>query len=601
MPLAAPTGLTVTRLRAVGEDGFSVSGSYFPGPREIRIYGLVQWTNSESADHTVEVVTGCSSMCHISTWNEKTILQKGANSADVVLAKFYASVAQGYQSANISVQLRGASGDSTATTTTKTVDLSSIATPMFSTNMGVSFGTSLTLPVWDGVLWKPILTISDDGGSSVATYDLSAISSDKVTLPLNLSAGTNYKAVLQGKPDFERKIDYVPEGAFAFYQILASSLGVQSLVFSIPATSFPFAAYPQQVRAIKDQQLRTRLEASHPSTFEIVSGAPAGFAIEQILDASFLVGTPIALGVSSVVVRATRISDAAQANATISLTVVAEGSSDNRIKIIVNPGWINNGLAFSVGDRVAVQLASNPSGGVSWIANGLPPGLIIDPATGLISGTAITEGRFIASVVARSSFNSGIIKFVAFPALQESLPAQITFTIRAAAAGGGAIAPNNPALTRIPWILSKWTLTDLQILARTRAVQSTLMDAKNGIRLKVGDNINFAVLFVGGDDRPFELAPDRLRVTIRPADNLEGALVFDSENSPAAVTTEPDPYYLLAASTAGRQRQIVQEWVEDSGKNEPLLCVADVDWTKDGQHFSSASFPVLLELDVTRP
>jgi hypothetical protein len=92
-----------------------------------------------------------------------------------------------------------------------------------------------------------------------------------------------------------------------------------------------------------------------------------------------------------------------------------------------------------------------------------------------------------------------------------------------------------------------------------------------------------------------------LRLTIRPADNLEAALVFESETSPAAVTTEPDPYYLIAASTAGRQRQTVQEWVEDSGKNEPLACVADVDWIKDGQHFSSASFPVLLELDVTRP
>ena len=512
MPLAAPTGLTITRLRAVGEDGFSVSGSYFPGPREIRIYGLVQWTNGESADHTVEVVTGCSSMCHISTWNEKTILEKGANTADVLLAKFYASVAQGYQSADISVQLRGPSGDSTATTTTRTIDLSSIATPMFSTNMGVNFGTSLTLPVWVGVLWKPELTITDDNGAIVQSYNLSNITSDKVTLPSTLVAGRNYKAILQGKPDFERKIDYIPQGAFAFYQILASSLGFQSLVFSIATGTYSYSVYAQSVRAIKDQQIRIRLEASHASTFEIVSGAPSGFAIERTLDGSYLVGTPIALGVASTVVRGTRISDSSQATATISITVVADSVSDNRVKIIVNPGWLNNGLAYTVGDRVAVQLASVPSNNIVWTAAGLPPGLIIDPDSGLISGTTTTEGRFISSVVAGPFYRrlggpDGISQ------TSDSLPAQITFTIRAAATGGagsGATAPSNPAISRIPWILAEWTLTDLQVLARTRAVQSTLLDAKAGMRLKVGDNINFALFFVGGDDRPFQLAPSRL-------------------------------------------------------------------------------------------
>lgn len=610
MPLAAPTGLTVTRLRAVGEDGFSVSGSYFPGPREISIYGLVQWTNSESAEHTVEVVTGCSTMCHISTWNQKTILPKGTNTADVLLAKFYSSVLQGYQPANISVQLRGASGDSTATTTTKTVDLSSITTPVFSTSMAVAFGTSLTLPVWDSVLWKPTLTISNESGESVLTYDLSRITSDKVTIPSSLVAGKNYKAVLQGRPDFERKVDYVPEGAFSFYQILPSGLGVQSLVFAISSGTYPFSVFAKSVRVIKNEQLRIRLDASHPSTFEIVSGAPAGFAIERTLDASYLVGTPIELGVSSVVIRGTRTSDSTQTTATVSITVVAGSSSVSGLKIIVNPGWLNNGLAFNVGDRVTVQLASLPSSGVAWMATGLPPGLVIDPATGLISGTATTQGRFMASVVASARVGNSTVgssdggNFI-LPKLEESLPAQITFTIRASATGGdtsgGGTIQSNPALTRIPWILSKWTLTDLQVFARIRAVQSTLIDSKSAMRLKVGDNINFAVFFIGSDDRPFALDPSRLRVTIRPDDNLESALVFDSKTSPAAVTTEPDPYYLLAASTAGRERQIVQEWVEDTGKNEPLPCVADVDWTKDGQHFSSASFPVLLELDVTRP
>jgi hypothetical protein len=121
------------------------------------------------------------------------------------------------------------------------------------------------------------------------------------------------------------------------------------------------------------------------------------------------------------------------------------------------------------------------------------------------------------------------------------------------------------------------------------------------LRLKVGDNFNFAVFFIGSDNAPFELAPERLRLTIRPEDNLESALVFESVASPAPVTTFPDNYYLIAAATTAADRAVVQEWVEDTGKNDPLPCVADIDWIKDGQHFSSASFPVLLELDVTRP
>lgn len=380
-----------------------------------------------------------------------------------------------------------------------------------------------------------------------------------------------------------------------------------------------FTATAQNVNAVVGESVSIRLTSSHPATWAVNSGLPSGFSIKTSpggytgVVTYTIVGTATTAGVYTIALTATRISNSATSACNIILVVAAKDNGANTVQIQTNPGWANNGLSYKVGDTISLQLSANPSSGIVWSATGLPQGVTIEPSTGMISGLAETEGRFSASVVASSETDDGF---------KPSLPASITFTIKKQTVapppvlpptgtpgtitpGTGAPSTSTPdsseiAANRIPWIVGEWQMTDLQVLARTRAVQSTLLP-KTGMRIKVGDNINFAVFFVGADDLPFALAPDRLRITIRPADNLEGSLVFDSESTPAAVTTEPDPYYLLAVSTAGRQRQIVQEWVEDTGKNEPLPCVADVDWTKDGQHFSSASFPVLLELDVTRP
>lgn len=417
-------------------------------------------------------------------------------------------------------------------------------------------------------------------------------SAETIDLPAGLKPLNRYQAVLVAGAIFRPKVETIhPTLLIPYFTV--SELRTQTLDFIAPDAE-SFSVVSKTARVIKNQSIKILLESSHAATFQILSGAPSGVSVSQSIplpdgtNAFYLVGTPQTAGAFDISVQATRSSDSVTATGTISLAVLDSGDIE-RVQIITNPGWLNNGLAYVVGDRVLLQLASAPTE-TKWKAIGLPAGLNINEDSGVVSGVVSSAGRFLASFVASPADPSSL--------LLESLPATITFTIRDAAGGGGG---TSDPITRIPWVLSKWTLTDLQVLARSREVQSTLLDAKSGMRLKVGDNINFAVFFVGSDDRPFELAPERLRVTIRPADNIEGALVFESEDSPAAVTTEPDPYYLLQTSTSGRQRQTVQEWVEDSGKNEPLACVADVDWTKDGQHFSSASFPVLLELDVTRP
>jgi hypothetical protein len=607
MPLSTPTGLTVSRLRAVGQDTYVTGNTIFPGPDEISIYGFVEWNNTESTDHVVEILSFQSFV------NQKIVLPKGSTKADVLLAKFNVAEASMTQSVTVSAQLVGSAGNSSVASTTFTIDIATVGT--FGTNLSVSFGTAIVLPTWSNVLWKPTLRISEENtGQQIALIGLSSLSSNKVALPPSIVAGKTYKATIEGRPDFERKTNYTAQGTIApYYQILPSTLGQQSLVFSLSESDNTFTAVSEALKYLGGQFIKVPLRASHAATWAITSG-PTGFSIIQESGQYFLAGTaPSSLSTLSFSLTATRVSDSATATATITIGIVA---AIDRAQIIVNPGWLNNGLSYSVGDSVSVALACNPQTGVVWSATGLPPGLSIDSSSGLISGRVTSEGRFLANIVASPIQGSvpqlpgpdnpiGIIRETG---LSPSLPAVISFTVRAASSGGGsgggsAPTPSTPAV-RIPWILDKWSLTDLQVLARTREVQSTLFltsAGKTSLSLKVGDNVNFAVFFIGADDRPFQLAPDRLRLTIRPADNLEAALVFESETSPGAVTTEPDPYYLIAASTAGRQRQIVQEWVEDSGKNEPLACIADVDWTKNSQHFSSASFPVLIELDVSRP
>jgi VCBS repeat-containing protein len=650
MPLANPTSLTITRLHAVNGDAPFIhpqTGQLIKRPSYFFIYGTVSWVNTETNPHSVE----------LTAQGQKTYLPKGSTTAYVQLGQtqtsskpYFFHPTTGSASATVSVQLRGASGDSSVVSASTTVDMTAV--PEFSGSL--SFGTALIIPNWTGVPWNPIFSIYDETGNLIPRGSgyvggSSLISGNEYGSFLPLIAGRTYKAVLSMGDRFKPVVQTItvpnPGGlggsanaVYTFGHFTAYSTVSQELFFSPDPALTNFTTVSESLKILSGSKVQILLKASHPATWVINSGAPSGFVITARNGVAgtdyYLEGTaPATLTTYSVSLTATRISDSTTANAAISFAVVASENPTDRIQIITNPGWLNNGLSYNVGDTVSVALASNPSNDgavrVIWSATGLPPGLSIDTKTGSITGRLTASGRFLASILVSPSAGN---------LLEPSLPATITFTVRDAVAppGGGGSQPSN----RIPWILAKWTLTDLQVLARTREVQSTLITATSssastptksgsanvqitdgnvtvssttsatanpssaspsGLRLKVGDNINFAVFFVGADDRPFELAPSRLRVTIRPADNLEGSLVFESEDTPAAVTTEPDPYYLLATSTSGRQRQTVQEWVEDTGKNEPLACVADVDWIKDGQHFSSASFPVLLELDVTRP
>jgi hypothetical protein len=127
------------------------------------------------------------------------------------------------------------------------------------------------------------------------------------------------------------------------------------------------------------------------------------------------------------------------------------------------------------------------------------------------------------------------------------------------------------------------------------------MFESGALRLKLGDAVNFAVFFVDQNDDVFAMAPTQLRLTIRKSDNLDDLIILKSSTPPTAVTTEGQTYYSMPVVTGNREREVALEWAEDNGENKPLACVADLDWIKDSKLYSSRTFPVSLELDVTRP
>ena len=381
---------------------------------------------------------------------------------------------------------------------------------------------------------------------------------------------------------------FASPGTYNVGLVATNSFGTAAQTLSVEVE--PFTAFGSTASVIRNLNTTIGLSATHRATWVINSGAPSGFLMNYDPpnftaatgpERAFLTGTPSTAGSFNISLTATRVGFPEQtSNATLVLTVT---DSLPVTTINANADILRNGIVAEIGQNISVALASVPSP-ASWEAQGLPPGVTI-AQNGTITGAPIQEGTFFAAITARAAGR------------EVSTAVNIRFEIRRP-----VVAPQTgtTAAARSPWLGAQWELTDLHVLARSRVVQSTLFES-GALRLKLGDAINFAIFFVDQNSAVFALAPSQLRITIRRADNLDDLIIFKSGTPPATATTQSQTYYLLPVTTGNREREVAIEWAEDNGKNEPLQCVADIDWIKDGKTYSSRSFPVLLELDVTRP
>lgn len=513
MPLTTPTGLAASRLwrgmmEPMGSDRF----------RSYDLYADLAWANADSAEHQVEV--------EIDGRLRATLLQ-GSTGVGGMLIKRVAAGSAPAASFSVRVRLVGPSGNSPWTTALE-VELTNDAKAEYALDAMPIFDDgdrTITLPTWTGVR-------TSGGVGQAGTISLKNTATQRsYTLPAPTVQQGLTRAIPAYVPDGTYEVLWEPQewGVYRFsgyydasswvrYKI-GQGLWPNILTIDLGVASGDFVAADQVVSWKTGESVNLELTASHPATWTLTSGAPVGFGIVEEGGRWFLRGTPTAPGSWSIVATATRISDSATDTAAIS--AITTNAGGGRTRVVINPGWLNDGLAYKAGDEVKVSVASVPAT-ATWRAVGLPTGLSMSE-TGLISGRVPNEGRWMATLFATAE------------GLAESEGAIVTFTVRKK--DGSAPGDQPAAVTprgRLPWITSRWDLIDLQVLARSRQIESTLATGDEGLRIKVGDQVNFAVFFAGEDQLMFDLAPQALRIKVRPADNLEESLILAEATSPDA-------------------------------------------------------------------
>jgi hypothetical protein len=457
-------------------------------------------------------------------------------------------------------------------------------------------------------------------------YYYRGLQAPAITSPLSVFAdvGTTfqYQIVALGATSFGATLTNLPEfyvdTASGMIEGIFTSEGTQVIPItatnrkgtssqSLTITVRDFYSDPKSIRAIVNRYIREKLEASKASTWTIVSGAPAGVSI--ITDSTgtpYLVGSVAATGSYSIVLRATQknYTPTRYVDVTYTLSVLSTDFLDpsEMPTLIVTP---SNLKAYSsdkpllIGDKVKLAFKSDPAP-AEWAADGLPPGLKINRETGEITGTVTTAGTYLTQVTATAIGRA------------PSLPLIVDFIVDPTNAAKIQEKGAGSAIARFPWLAAKWDLIDLQINARTRLVQSSLM--VESLIMKIGDDLRFGVFFIDGDEQSFAIEPTRIRLTIRPINNVDDPLIFESVDSPIVVTEEDTPYYELASvrgvDSSTESMSVVEDWViaqQAAGSTSsvvkvaaPLACVGEIEWVKDGKSYSSATFPVSLDLDVNR-
>jgi subtilase family serine protease len=139
-------------------------------------------------------------------------------------------------------------------------------------------------------------------------------------------------------------------------------------------------------------QIHATDSASGQTLTYSATGLPAGLSIKA--STGLISGKPKTAGTYSVTVTAT---DTTGASGSASFTWVVN-SSGNTVTV-TNPGTETS----TVGTAVSLQIEATDSASgqtLTYSATGLPPGLSINPSTGLISGTPTTKGTYSVTVTA---------------------------------------------------------------------------------------------------------------------------------------------------------------------------------------------------------